>query len=321
MLYGKAVMAWEGAADKCSGVRQQQAQRKAEQAQVDAHNAEHLRPPRDQATDHAQRLKAASGVSATERDSLSVKAEVAWREAFVQCRGSSQNLARGNADALARERGTPLSPQALAASGGGHGAAPRYRAGRRGGSRCRCRPRWWPSGRRQRRAPAGKPAGRAQDRRAEGRTAPAPAAEAVLVAGDTTYPGAFALAATGGAVSGSGRVEWTNGESYVGSLVEGRRARQGPLQLGRRPVVRGRLGGRPGHGPRRHPVRRRQPLRRRGARRRAVGRGTLIFPTGDRYTGDFARGVFHGQGRFAWKNGNRYEGAWRLGRKAWPGGA
>ena len=114
MLYGKAVMAWEGAADKCSGVRQQQAQRKAEQAQVDAHNAEHCGPLWDQATDHTQRLKAASGVSATERDSLSVKAEVAWREAFVQCRGSSQNLARGNADALARERGTPLSPQALA---------------------------------------------------------------------------------------------------------------------------------------------------------------------------------------------------------------
>ena len=49
-------------------------------------------------------------------------------------------------------------------------------------------------------------------------------------------------------------------------------------------------------------------------------------PTGDRYTGDFARGVFHGQGRFAWKNGNRYEGAWRLGRKhgqgrlTWAGG-
>jgi hypothetical protein len=105
------------------GVRQQQAQRKAEQAQVDAHNAEHCGPLWDQATDHTQRLKAAGGVSATERDNLSVKAEVAWREAFVQCRGSSQNLARGNADALARERGTPLSPQALASIRGGHGAA------------------------------------------------------------------------------------------------------------------------------------------------------------------------------------------------------
>ena len=49
------------------------------------------------------------------------------------------------------------------------------------------------------------------------------------------------------------------------------------------------------------------------------GRGTLIFPSGDRYTGEFARGVFHGQGRFAWKNGNRYEGAWKLGRKHGPG--
>jgi multidrug resistance efflux pump len=39
------------------GVRQQQAQRKAEQAQVDAHNAEHCGPLWDQATDHTQRLK------------------------------------------------------------------------------------------------------------------------------------------------------------------------------------------------------------------------------------------------------------------------
>jgi hypothetical protein len=136
----------------------------------------------------------------------------------------------------------------------------------------------------------------------------------VLVAGDTTYRGAFALAGTGGAVSGSGRVEWTNGESYVGTLVEGRKHGKGRFNwvggqwyegdwgmTGPRATAsssssaatatRGVLDGEPS------------------------GRGTLIFPTGDRYTGDFARGVFHGQGRFAWKNGNRYEGAWRLGRK------
>ena len=324
MLYGKAVMAWEGAADKCSGVRQQQAQRKAEQAQVDAHNAEHCGPLWDQATDHTQRLKAAGGVSATERDNLSVKAEVAWREAFVQCRGSSQNLARGNADALARERGTPLSPQALASIRGVAtaqplGAAPAVVAA----------PVPLPAkvvavqaGTDARPAEA-PPAERKVD---EPKAAPAPAAEAVLVAGDTTYRGAFALAATGGAVSGSGRVEWTNGESYVGTLVEGRKHGKGRFNW---------VGGQwyegdwvddraTGHG----------VIQFVGGNRyeggvldgEPSGRGTLIFPTGDRYTGDFARGVFHGQGRFAWKNGNRYEGAWRLGRKhgqgrlIWAGG-
>ena len=81
---------------------------------MDAHNAEHCGPLWDQATDHTRRLKAASGVSATERDTLSVKAEAAWREATVQRRRSAHNLARGNADARARERGAPLPPQVLA---------------------------------------------------------------------------------------------------------------------------------------------------------------------------------------------------------------
>ena len=145
-------------------------------------------------------------------------------------------------------------------------------------------------------------------------------------AGDTTERGAFALAATGGAVSGSGRVEWTNGESYVGTLVEGRKHGKGRFNwvggqwyegdwTDDRAVGQGVIqfaGGNRYEGS----VLDGEPS----------GRGTLIFPTGDRYTGDFARGVFHGQGRFAWKNGNRYEGAWRLGRKhgqgrlTWAGG-
>ncbi|KAB2963690.1 hypothetical protein, partial [Zoogloea sp.] len=111
-LYGKAVIAWEGAAEKCSGSRQQQAQRKAEQTQVDAHNAEYCAPLWEAATDLAQRLKSGGG-SAAERDVLSIRAEVAWREGAGACRGNPQALARSNADALARERGAPLPPQAM----------------------------------------------------------------------------------------------------------------------------------------------------------------------------------------------------------------
>ena len=326
MLYGKAVMAWEGAADKCSGVRQQQAQRKAEQAQVDAHNAEHCGPLWDQATDHTQRLKAAGGVSATERDGLSVKAEVAWREAFVQCRGSSQNLARGNADALARERGTPLSAQALAGIKALATAQPVDAAPAPVAAPVPLPARVVPVQAGADARPAEAPPVERKADVPKAAAAPVPAAEVVLVAGDTTYRGAFASAGAGGAVSGSGRVEWTNGESYVGSLVEGRKHGKGRFNW---------VGGQwyegdwaddraVGHG----------VIQFAGGNRyegavldgEPSGRGTLVFPTGDRYTGDFARGVFHGQGRFAWKNGNRYEGAWRLGRKhgqgrlTWAGG-
>jgi hypothetical protein len=89
MLYDKAAMAWEGAADKCSGTRQQQAQRKAEQTHVDAHNAEHCGPLWDAATDQAQRLKTnGASLPASERDQLSIRAEVGWRDAATACRGS-----------------------------------------------------------------------------------------------------------------------------------------------------------------------------------------------------------------------------------------
>ncbi|MBL8157896.1 MAG: hypothetical protein JNM70_27430, partial [Anaerolineae bacterium] len=118
MLYDKAAMAWEGAADKCSGTRQQQAQRKAEQTHVDAHNAEHCGPLWDAATDQAQRLKTnGASLTAGERDQLSIRAEVGWRDAAAACRGSPQTLARTNAEALARERGAPLPAQAMAMYG------------------------------------------------------------------------------------------------------------------------------------------------------------------------------------------------------------
>lgn len=326
MLYGKAVMAWEGAADKCAGPRQQQAQRRAEQAQVDAHNAEYCGPLWDQATDHTQRLKAASGVSATERDNLSVKAEAAWRETAVQCRGSSHNLARGNADALARERGTPLPPPVLASlrltpAGAPPVAAepvpppPRVvavQAGAEAGPAEAPKPEARPA---EPRAEAA----RVEAPRPDAPKVAAPAGEVVLVAGDTTYRGSFAPSGAGGTVNGSGRVEWTNGESYVGTLVDGRKQGKGRFNwvggqwyegdwTDDRAVGQGVIqfaGGNRYEGS----VLDGEPS----------GRGTLIFPSGDRYIGEFARGVFHGQGRFAWKNGNRYEGAWKLGRKHGPG--
>ena len=248
MLHGKAVMAWEGAADKCSGCASSRPSARPSRPRLDAHNAEHC-GPWDQATDHTQRLKAAGGVSATERDNLSVKAEVAWREAFVQCRGSSQNLARGNADALARERGTPLSPQALAASAGWPRRSPSAKS-----------PAWWRrrcryaalgggrAGRRRglRRPPKPMPGPErsAEEPRVARQTAAPgrPPGEVVLVAGDTTYRGASPLCRqAAGERYRAGR--GTNGEPTWAPWWNGRKHGKGPLQLGRRPVVRGRLGG------------------------------------------------------------------------------
>ena len=328
MLYGKAVLAWEGAADKCLGSRQQQAMRKVEQTQVDAHNAEHCGPLWDAATDLSQHLRTAgAAVSATEKDVLSVKAEVAWRDAVVQCRGNPQALARTNADAIARERGTPLPVNAMALYGSRKAPPPAIVsnqpvitpvvaaapaalapvATKAPASATVATP-----------PPVAAPAPTVAAAAAPAdAAAPAPA-EVVLTAGDTTYRGAFKLGANG-AVSGTGSVEWTNGERYVGTLVEGRKHGKGRFEW---------VGGQwyegdwvndqaTGHG----------VIRFAGGNRyegavvdgEPNGRGTQIFPSGDRYTGDFARGVFHGKGTYAWKNGNRYEGSWNMGRKHGPG--
>ncbi|MBS0372144.1 MAG: hypothetical protein JSS57_23430 [Proteobacteria bacterium] len=327
MLYGKAVMAWEGAADKCSGTRQLQAQRKVEQTQIDAHNAEFCGPLWDSATDLSQRVKSAgNGVSATEKDQLSMRAEVAWRDAAGQCHGSPQNLARSNADALARERGTPLpvNAQALygtrrpapvvepvavktsvatAATATAAAALPVAKDAIKAGAATTALVPVVPT-----------PVGKVAEVPAATVRKEAPT-EATLVAGDTTYKGHFAMDPKSGIVSGTGTVEWANGERFSGTLVDGRRQGKGRFNW---------VGGQwydgdwaddraVGYGIIQFP----------GGNRyegavvdgEPVGRGTLVFASGDRYTGDFVRGLFHGQGSYAWKNGNRYDGAWNLGKK------
>lgn len=360
MLYGKAVLAWEGAADKCTGSRQQQAQRKVEQTQVDAHNAEFCGPLWDAATEHSQRLKAAGGsgatVTASEKDILSFRAEVAWREATSQCRGTSQGLARNNADAVARERGTPLPPQAMTlyasrkvlppasvvvAPPGATALAPAaspaisvvvpplalVAEGAIQGPAKQATPlvrpavvvtsavaqTTPPTVQETRSIRAALPP-QAVDKPAE-KSAVAPPVDGVFVAGESTYRGAFVVDRKSGAVSGSGTVEWANGERFVGSLVDGRREGKGRFEWPGGQWYEGNWSDDKATG--------QGVIQYVGGNRyegavvdgEPQGKGSLVFPSGDRYTGEFVRGVFHGQGTYAWKNGNRYDGSWSLGKK------
>jgi len=49
------------------------------------------------------------------------------------------------------------------------------------------------------------------------------------------------------------------------------------------------------------------------------GFGRLAMDNGDRYEGDFIRGVFEGTGTYLWKNGDRYEGGFIAGQFDGPG--
>ena len=44
-----------------------------------------------------------------------------------------------------------------------------------------------------------------------------------------------------------------------------------------------------------------------------AGKGTLIYPNGKKYEGDWECDQMHGRGRFEWENGEIYEGEWKKG--------
>ena len=45
------------------------------------------------------------------------------------------------------------------------------------------------------------------------------------------------------------------------------------------------------------------------------GKGTLIYPNGDKYVGDFVDGEFHGKGTLTLKNGKKIKGKWLNGNR------
>lgn len=333
-LYSKSAMAWEVAAEKCTGSRQQQAEKKVEQSQVDSHNAEYCGPQWDTANQLSQQLKT-SGASAglNERDQMSILAEIAWRQAVNACQGSPQGMARNNADALARERGAPLPPSALAQIGKPiapaattqteqrAASAPAAAPASKGTVTAKTAPQ--PATTATPLADASKPAAVATVATGGSSTAaankPTDPEEIDIMVGDTAVKGKFVVDRKSGLQTGTGKVTWSNGDVYVGSILDGKRHGKGKfswasgqwyegdwqddMALGQGAV--GYTNGNYYEGQ----VKNGTPH----------GRGSFRFPNGDRYTGDFVEGLFHGQGTYFWKGGSRYDGAWVLGLKQGQG--
>jgi len=108
VLYRKAENMWDVTAERCAGEAQQTALQRRDQTATDAHNAEHCAPVFEQARNQSQALRRVVGDRASpEKQTHSQAAETLWREALAQCRGAAQDVARSNADQIARDRGTP----------------------------------------------------------------------------------------------------------------------------------------------------------------------------------------------------------------------
>jgi hypothetical protein len=111
MLYRKTAMSWDVAEEQCeTGERHEQAAKKRDSSESDAHNAMNCAPYYGQALDIAQKFKVeGSALNSQERGQMSMQVELVWRELAEHCQGAARDTAKRNADAFARERGTPLT--------------------------------------------------------------------------------------------------------------------------------------------------------------------------------------------------------------------
>ncbi|MEJ6005877.1 hypothetical protein WG899_09995 [Paucibacter sp. AS339] len=350
-LYGKAETMWDLAAEHCTGSQQQIATKRREQAETDAHNAEFCAPLFDRAREFTQKFRSASsGLSVTERQQQSQMAETLWRKTSTMCKGAALELAGNNAQALARERGTPWvataapeaaapaapalaakpgtapAPVSAAAAGAaalalvtGRGTAATAAAAAATGTAT---------------APAAGSVASAKPAASPTPTAPTPAptsapsvappavptpaainkpAGAVqdldVRAGDTHYKGQF-VREEGQVVSGTGRVEWANGDVYIGALVRSARHGKGEFiwangqryegdWVQNKATGQGKLQFTNGN-------------RYEGSviDGSPEGEGQLNYASGDVYKGQISQGIPHGKGSYRWQNGQQFDGDW-----------
>jgi hypothetical protein len=311
VLFRKAEHMWESAAERCTGSQQEIASRRREQSEVDGHNAEHCAPLFESAREQTQKLRTgAAGLSREAKLDASQVAETSWREAASACKGATvQESARNNAQALARERGTPwvartappptaavanqVAPMPPAAPAGSNVATAVVLNTLRGTGA-------------QAAAPA-KPAAQAAD------TPPPTTTAAEFSAGTTRFSGQFVRDAGASTFSGNGKIVWAQGDVYVGDLVQGQRHGRGNMTWASgqsydgdwvRDLATGQAKLRFANGNQFE-----------GQVQDGIphGAGNMRYASGDLYAGQLKTGEPHGKGVYRWKNGQQFDGEWRNG--------
>lgn len=152
-----------------------------------------------------------------------------------------------------------------------------------------------------------------------------------------TMTGSFSADPSSGVVSGTGRIEWSNGDRFDGTLVRGSKEGKGQFVWRNGQRYNGDWSGNEPNGKgtivfangNRYDGEVRNGLpngrgtlvfadktRYEGEVRSGVpsGKGTMTFPDGTRYEGDIRNGVPHGQGVTRFRNGDVYVGSVAQGR-------
>ena len=316
MLFRKAEHRWEAAAERCTGSQQEAANRRREQSEIDGHNAEHCAPLFEKAREQTQKLRTgAAGLTREAKQDASQVAETSWREAASACKGATvQESARNNAQALARERGTPwvarVAPApSVASPATATSATPPAGVVVAASSVLNTLRGTGP----QAEAPA-KPTTLAPAPAAQVvSTAPATPTATEFSAGTTRFSGQFVRDAGATTFSGHGKIVWAQGDVYVGDLVQGQRHGRGNMTWANgqnydgdwvRDLATGQAKLRFANGNQFE-----------GQVQDGIpqGTGTLRHASGDTYTGQLKAGEPHGKGVYRWKNGQQFDGEWRNG--------
>lgn len=345
VLFRKAEDAWDNASELCTGNQQELAEKRRDQSAVDGHNAEFCAPVYERAREQTQKFRnLPSTLAREEKQEQSLIAETLWRDAMAQCKGAVVDAARNQAQALARERGTPwvarnLPPLVVAnaskkaAPGTGAAAGPGTAIAAAAPGTGKTTTGKEPSGSGAmtsltstlssfgasvaslaNTSAAAAPAAAAGVPATPFKTGVAQAQPPEFVSGTTQFSGKFVRDADGTSFSGTGKITWTNGDVYDGTLVQGQRQGKGLFiwANGQRyegdwvqdtPSGKGRL------------------LFANGNRFEGdvvagipQGTGRMQYASGDDYNGRFNAGVPDGRGLYTWKNGQTFDGEWKAER-------
>lgn len=342
VLYRKAENMWDLASERCTGSQQEIANRRRDQTEMDGQNAENCAPLFERAREHTQKLRSAgASLSREDKQEASLIAETLWREALGQCKGSAaQDIARNNAQTLARERGTPWVARAAPApqpplakkSGAPTTTAELNQTSGKGtgiasGTMTALTSAFSAIGSAVTPATTTAATGAAgtaaiTETGATVATALAAATSKVnfteaqpaeFTAGTTRFTGKFVRDADGTTYSGTGKMTWTNGDVFEGTLIKSQRHGKGEIiwangqsysgdWVNDKPMGQARMrfaNGNQYEGA----VIDGQPQ----------GKGRMVYASGDTYTGQFNAGGPEGKGLYAWKNGQQYDGDWKKG--------
>ena len=346
-LFHKSEDMWDLATERCSGTQKELANKRQEQAELDGFNAEFCAPLFDRAREQTQKLRASSaGLSREEKQDGLMVAETLWRDALAQCKGSAaQDSARNNAQALARERGTPwvarnpspvpaastasrvaapaAKPVAAAAAAPTPAAAPATPA--KPAAAVAVKPV----------EPAVPPKTTALAIASTPVTVPSLAVAAIpapaiavqpvepplpqaqpeeFIVGDMHFKGKFVRDVDALTFSGKGKLSWANGDTFEGTLQNGKRHGKGLFIWANGQRYHGDWVNDSSTGQATVDFTNGDHYEGATVNGTPIGLGSMRFASGDTYKGSFLAGKPNGAGVYIWKNGQQFEGDWKSGK-------